>query len=135
MIIIGIIILLLIVMLIMYILSKKYTKEEYEYVKNHPEADTKFDGCSGGLSYLWRLFYKKDTPWESCCDKHDRPYFLGGTSKERLNADKELKQCVANTGNNSWANLMYSLVRIGGTPLLPFPWRWGFGKPYYTPYD
>ncbi len=35
-------------------------------------------------------------------------------------------QCV-NNKTNIMGNIMYIGVRIGGSPWLPTPWRWGYG--------
>lgn len=94
----------------------------------------KYDGCSGGMSAGWRVLFKKAPPWEGCCDKHDQPYAQGGTRLERLEADIELRKCVSENGHPIWAALMYYAVRVGGHPLLPTPWRWGFLQQYPTPY-
>jgi hypothetical protein len=137
---IGIIILIIIILLCIFVVifiiynykqMKGYSKEKYE--KNIKEF-VKYDGCSGGMSILWKMFGKVP-PWENCCDIHDQPYFKGGTESERKAADIELRKCVKNNGHSNWGNLMYYLVRIGGSPLLPFSWRWGYGKPYYTGYQ
>lgn len=108
-----------------------YPKEIYE--KNIKKF-VKYDGCSGGMSLFWRLFGKVPE-WESCCDTHDQPYFKGGTYEEKKKADTELRECVANTGNKFWADMMYYLVQVGGSPKLPFSWRWGFGRKYYADYE
>jgi hypothetical protein len=34
---------------------------------------------------------------------------------------------VTLNGHPIFAFLMWCAVRIGGHPLLPFPWRWGYG--------
>ena len=86
----------------------------------------KYDGCSGYMSIGWRFCFKKDPPWEGCCDKHDQPYAKGGTAAERKAADVALLRCVVDTGHPWWAVVMYIGVRMGGVPWLPTPWRWGF---------
>lgn len=70
------------------------------------------DGCSGGMSWSWRLVADilpdfeaaqgAHPPWESCCIVHDRAYHdaAGTTVAEasyaaRLAADEALKACVA----------------------------------------
>jgi hypothetical protein len=94
-----------------------------------------YDGCSGGMSAGWRWLFRRDPPWERCCDLHDQPYARGGTKEERIEADLALMVCVARNGHPIWAVLMWIAVRIGGHPALPLPWRWGFKLPYYTPYQ
>lgn len=89
----------------------------------------KYDGCSGGMSKTWRALTGSPPPWEGCCDAHDQPYAKGGTRAEREHADRELRYCVACQGYPLVAFLMYWGVRVGGHPLLPTPWRWGFAGP------
>ncbi|WP_424927226.1 hypothetical protein [Amaricoccus tamworthensis] len=69
------------------------------------------DGCSGGMSDIWKLVagvsdrfvevHDRQPPWEACCVTHDRAYYLGGENPEpaqshaaRLAADRELRVCV-----------------------------------------
>ncbi len=99
------------------------------------EPPVKYDGCSGGMSFFWKKLTGKPPPWEGCCDAHDQPYAKGGTRSDRLEADSKLRKCVSDNGHPIWAFLMYYGVRMGGSPRFPFPWRWGFNKPYYTPYE
>lgn len=72
--------------------------------------------------------------WLSCCQAHDFSYWKGGTYQDRLDADKELRLCVAETGNPKIAELMLAGVRVGGTPYLPTKFRWGYGWPYFRGY-
>ncbi len=70
------------------------------------------------------------TLWRLCCVIHDVAYWRGGTYNERLEADRALQRCVEELGESEIASLMYSGVRVGGTPYSPTPFRWGFGWPY-----
>jgi len=65
--------------------------------------------------------------WCFACDCHDFVYWKGGTFAERLAADKQLKTDIRETGHPLAAALAFAGVRIGGSPLLPTPWRWGYG--------
>lgn len=85
------------------------------------------DGCSGGMSWLWRKIARRAPPWEGACVEHDRAYWQGGTREERKGVDLWLAWQVAAAGHPVIANLMYIAVRVGGHPLLPLPWRWGYG--------
>ncbi len=101
------------------------------------------DGCSGFLSFNWRLLFGVAPPWEGCCLTHDRAYHQGGPVALRLKADTELMRCVAANGHPYWAIIMFIAVRLGGPRWLPFPslrkqtdgrWkfsmnevRWGYG--------
>ena len=73
------------------------------------------DGCSGGLSEVWRVVAKQFDgfarthesvpPWESCCVIHDRAYHNGVNAPDakasfdaRLKADQQLEACVTDMG-------------------------------------
>jgi len=74
--------------------------------------------------------------WLACCTAHDYAYWKGGTYEERLESDVELKNCVAAVGEEKVALLMLAGVRVGGSPLFPTKFRWGYGWPYprlYSP--
>jgi len=85
-----------------------------------PPRTFKSDGCS-----LW-----PDGDWLECCVKHDLLYWQGGTSKERRDADLELRECVTEKGHPIVGQAMFLGVRIGGVWWLPTPFRWGFGWNY-----
>lgn len=73
--------------------------------------------------------------WCNCCFKHDIAYWQGGTSEERKQADMALRDCVLErTGNKVLANVMYDGVRVGGSPVFPAWYRWGYGWPYGREY-
>jgi len=84
------------------------------------------DGCSS---------FPDGTPkdqslWLNCCINHDIAYWKGGTYQERLDADLQLEQCVAEAGEPDIAKLMLQGVRAGGSPFFPTPYRWGYGWPF-----
>lgn len=84
------------------------------------------DGCSefpNGTA-------KQKELWLHCCIAHDKKYWAGGTYKERLHADLELRECVSKVGEPAVADLMLAGVRVGGSPWLDTPFRWGYGWPY-----
>lgn len=75
-------------------------------------ADFETDGCSGGMSWSWRIVadvfpdFKvaqgELPPWETCCVVHDKAYHNAGGAQDaetsfaaRLIADEDLRQCVA----------------------------------------
>ncbi len=101
---------------------------------NYP-AEFQTDGCSGGMSWAWRKFLRGPPPWEDCCVKHDLTYWRGGFWKDRREADLALARCVKRHGHPVWAVLMYIGVRIGGSPIWPAPWRWGYGWEYTRRYE
>ena len=74
---------------------------------------------------------KQPTLWQECCITHDLAYYIGGASDARATADAALGACVAaKSGSTALGELMHYGVRIGGTPALPTPWRWGYGWKY-----
>ncbi|WP_185236215.1 hypothetical protein [Teredinibacter franksiae] len=68
--------------------------------------------------------------WLHCCTEHDRAYWRGGTYKQRWIADEQLRNCVANAGEEEIAQLMLAGVRVGGSPFWPTDFRWGYGWDY-----
>jgi hypothetical protein len=72
--------------------------------------------------------------WLRCCVAHDLAYWQGGSWQQRLDADEALRLCVENVGEAEIAILMLAGVRVGGSPLLPTEFRWGYGWPYPKPY-
>jgi len=72
--------------------------------------------------------------WLPCCTAHDKAYWQGGTWRQRLDADRELKQCVAALGEHVVAELMLNGVRLGGSPFWPTRFRWGYGWDYLRGY-
>jgi hypothetical protein len=85
-----------------------------------PPSEFSSDGCS-----LW-----PDNVWVECCVIHDTVYWIGGTSEERIQADRELSQCVSSTSHPVIGSIMYYGVRAGGIYWMPTPYRWGFGWDY-----
>ena len=60
--------------------------------------------------------------WCRCYLAHDLAYWRGGTAEERLQADRELQECVCNaTGNAVLADAMFAGVRTGGGPYFVTP--------------
>ncbi len=63
-------------------------------------------------------------------------YWRGGSKEERKAADKALRACVlARTGNSALATTMYDGVRVGGSPVFPAWYRWGYGWKYGRGYQ
>lgn len=84
------------------------------------------DGCS---SFPDGTFVQSEL-WLQCCVEHDRSYWKGGTYSDRLDADEELRMCVKEVGEPEIALLMLAGVRVGGSPLWPTSFRWGYGWSY-----
>ena len=89
-----------------------------------PSRRFRSDGCS-----LWF-----DGDWAACCVQHDLVYWCGGTAEERKRADASLRECVAARAPSWFAGLTYLGVRVGGHPLFPVPYRWGYGRSYWPFY-
>ena len=64
----------------------------------------KKDYCS-----LW-----PDGNYGECCKQHDLDYTAGGGYRERSDADKRLRECVAEKRGKKMAWVMWFAVRIGG---------------------
>lgn len=83
----------------------------------------KSDGCS--------LFpdgtAKQKDLWMNCCLTHDLAYWKGGSFQDKEIADENLKQCVSLVGEPTIAQIMLTGVRVGGSPYIPSPFRWGYG--------
>ncbi len=82
------------------------------------------DGCS---SYPNGTI-KHPNLWVHCCIAHDIRYWIGGSRKDKKNADTELNRCVAQVTSQLHGSLMEIGVEIGGEPINEkIPWRWAFG--------
>ncbi len=89
-----------------------------------PEKPFVTDGCSAGF----------DREWVGCCVEHDIDYWCGGDAKARHWADRKLRRCVAQTAPDWRARHVYWGVRVGGHPIFPTHFRWGFGRSRYWPW-
>jgi hypothetical protein len=85
-----------------------------------PTVPFRFDGCS-----WW-----PDGNYRECCQAHDYAYWCGGSSEDRAAADERLRACVAEKRGSAYARLVWIGVRVGGHPIVPMYFRWGFGHPY-----
>ena len=68
--------------------------------------------------------------WLKCCTEHDYAYWKGGSYQQRVEADMQLKNCVAEVGEEAVALVMLAGVRVGGSPFFPTRFRWGYGWSY-----
>ena len=99
-------------------------------------ADEPSGFVSDGCSMVLDASPIGDSDWCSCCYVHDIAYWMGGTAEQRLAADEAFKACIVEkTGSTAFANLMYQGVRVGGSPYLDTPFRWGFGWNYSRKYQ
>ncbi|MBE9529297.1 MAG: hypothetical protein IME99_08680 [Proteobacteria bacterium] len=76
-----------------------------------------------------------DGEWVECCIEHDKEYWCGGSRVKRKESDLKMKSCIAKKGFGYRANLMYLGVRLGAHPLMPVPWRWGYGWSWPRGYE
>lgn len=68
------------------------------------------------------------TQWKHCCMIHDMYFWAGGTKDDRLNADLELRACIADTGAKRIAELMFYSVRLGSySPIKYSKKKWNHG--------
>lgn len=84
-----------------------------------PTLPFRFDGCS--------LF--PDGDWRDCCQTHDYAYWCGGSAADRSAADERLRACVARA-RPALGRTMWLGVRVGGHPVVPTYFRWGYGHAY-----
>lgn len=94
------------------------------------------DFWSDGCSLFPDGTLQERTKWCDCCLNHDIAYWRGGTKEERKAADQALRTCVLErTGNKALATTMYDGVRVGGGPVFPMWYRWGYGWKYGRGYQ
>jgi hypothetical protein len=69
--------------------------------------------------------------WCECCLVHDMAYWRGGTEAERQAADLALRACVLERSHDPGvAEAIYMGARLGGSPIFPTGYRWGYAWPY-----
>ena len=83
-----------------------------------PASPFRTDGCSAS----------PDFNWKHCCVEHDKAYWCGGSAEQRADADRALRECVAEASARPLGYLVQFGVRIGGHPWWPAPWRWAYGR-------
>lgn len=94
------------------------------------------DFASDGCSLFPDRSLIDESDWQDCCLDHDIAYWQGGTREQRLQADETLRSCVLQkTGDENLAELMYSGVRMGGSPYFYNWYRWGYGWSYQRKYE
>ena len=65
-----------------------------------------------------------------CCIQHDHAYYYGGSARDRYSADGTFRECLRDEDWPVLSWVYYGAVRIGGHPIVPLWFRWGFGSPY-----
>lgn len=103
-----------------------FTVDLFRYkVSKNSLSSFKSDGCS-----MFPESSFKDSPQlQACCIEHDFQYWKGGSSNEKVDADKTFKQCVSQVRDNKegLAKLMYWAVHLFGRPGSGLPFQWGYG--------
>jgi len=94
----------------------KQSKSGQKQAPSMPDYPFTTDGCS-----RW-----PDESWVACCIVHDITYWCGGSEKNREETDRIITHCI-NKKAPPLGGVMYPGVRVGGSPWLPTPWRWGYG--------
>lgn len=94
------------------------------------QADQISPFTSDGCSAFPDGNFEEGLLWLHCCEAHDYAYWKGGSFTQREEADVALQQCVAKKGQAPTALIMLVGVRIGGSPLFPSSFRWGYGWSY-----
>lgn len=89
-----------------------------------PPRPFRFDGCS------WFPDRFGESVWRDCCEEHDYAYWCGGSARDRERADARLGECVAGAASPGLGRLMRLGVRVGGHPVVPIYFRWGYGHAY-----
>lgn len=98
-------------------MDKKYAPDFHALAAKHniPESDFPLytNGCSGGLSWAYRLAFGRDISCEHCCDMHDLLYTLGGLEGTRKEADQQLRDCARKAGSfpGGWKGICRKAVR------------------------
>jgi hypothetical protein len=73
------------------------------------------NGCSAGVSEVWRFVTGRKAPFLSCCDYHDVEYVL---ARPRRRADRRFRECIIRNGvwpPAAWG--AYIMLRL-------FGWVW-----------
>lgn len=68
--------------------------------------------------------------WRSCCVKHDRKYYYGGTRMMKLRADLDLMKCIAHKGHPIMGLIAFIGITLFGGPYWTHKARWNRGHKY-----
>lgn len=90
-----------------------------------PERRFVTDGCT-----LWPDGWWTGRSWAACCVEHDALYWCGGSSEERKQADRALRQCVSQSYSSWMGGVMWLGTRSFAPYWIPAYWRWGYGHDY-----
>lgn len=62
-----------------------------------------------------------------CCVVHDVAYWIGGTMEDKNISDKEFEECIVKRADPISARIYREAVSVGGNPIAPNTFRWGYG--------
>lgn len=96
-----------------------------EKIAEQPRVEFSTDGCT-----LWPDGFNAESNWSACCVRSDVDYWCGGTSDDRITTDNTFRECVKKE-SAIMATLMFYSSRLFGHPMMPAPWRWGWGHADY----
>jgi hypothetical protein len=105
--------------------ASQYCSALYPSEDQQPTKPFVTDGCSKWFDRDWDL---------ACCVTHDIAYWCGGTREERRQVDLEFGECVGANTSQSIGVAMRLGVGLGGHPLFPTTYRWGYGHAYRASY-
>jgi hypothetical protein len=111
-----------------FILSKRAAVQCYlatEDRRLQPIRAFTTDGCSRFPDAEWN---------QSCCVEHDIAYWCGGDAEARREADAEFGRCIGGSKGAFMGWMMETGVRVGGHPIFPTSYRWGYGHSYRATY-
>ncbi len=69
----------------------------------------------------------RPTLWKHCCVEHDIRYWFGGSMMDLDKTDLRLKSCVQEVAGDTWAEIIYTGVRLGHNSPVKFKFRWSWG--------
>lgn len=92
-----------------------------EVPSTEPQRPFVTDGCSA---------WPDGERYVHCCVEHDVLYWCGGSAEERRAADDAFGRCVAENTSAFLGGWMRWGVRMGGHPVFPTHYRWGYGLEY-----
>jgi hypothetical protein len=105
--------------------AARYCAARYPDAAQQPTRPFVTDGCSRTFDREWDV---------ECCIEHDIAYWCGGTREQRQQADAAFGACVATNTAKPVGWTMRLGVRLGGHPLFPTSYRWGYGHDYRACY-
>ena len=89
-------------------------RKEEQDITVDARIDAQIDGCSGGVSWFYRKFLRREVSFLYCCDEHDLAYEEGGSKDDRRLADRRFRECMKESGRPFKAWLFWVFVRAGG---------------------